>query len=501
MKRRQKPHFKQVGTRVDAAGQSAPVCDIDNHRSPDNFGGYMHRFDVPTLAELQEIAERLIDDREMHEINEKFEENKKRRFLTGLGDVFARSAGSMYIEQEKKYEPPGRLSSEFVDTLYRIGDGPANNFNSISLKDFFSQGMSHAQEAGLTGNSMLSQPFSPFDEKASAARTTESGSPQICENDDLFEEHARWRFKYSTDQIDPEWEALQESLAPSLCDEDVLGSWDEFFERRQTQPQFLLLGDSNHYDKDLRKWFEGGAYIHSLKEMGIRHLVVEAPERCTNAVQRFYSGSTREHDPAFLESFRLSSICESGKAAGIRIHCLDQQLDEGKVPSNEDRYRHEEPLAQAIQRAVGSGKTAIIYGGGHFSYQGGLMDLLGRDKCLLLDVYSSLETYRNHFLKTNRNYVAPYVYLVEEDRVIKPHGKYGRDSQPSRDRFLQAVQQVETERVHEKFEGWLSDRVNYDLDRYGRITAKEVYREYEQPNQSGFKRAPYPKTSLSLKFI
>ncbi len=333
--------------------------------------------------------------------------------------------------------------------------------------------------------------------------------PKI-ESEEEFHERSRWQLRNTSEDLPEGWRELQESLEPHLACEDCLGSFYEWVERTPDNAQYVLIGDTHHYNKDLAEWRDGGVYIPALQNAGIKHLVLELPYELEPALEQFFADSQASTDYLANEFLKLcptmgnkvikiAELCASARKAGIVVHALDaqitQNLDQKSPRFFFERLAHDSKLARKIKDKVGHEKTAILYGNTHFGYESTLVDQLGANNCRMIDVFSSLKDFYECQTKhRNAKYVSPYAYIIEEATVIATSGNYHRSVSPNKDEanagIQMGLQEAEVIKFRERFDAIHGTDGAPNL--YG-VTGEDILKDvlwHQKALRTGFTKTP-----------
>lgn len=211
--------------------------------------------------------------------------------------------------------------------------------------------------------------------------------------------------------------------------------------------QYVLLGDTNHADPRLEEYFSRTCEsdIRTLHAVGFTHGIVEMPATVQPLIERYAASQASEETLRLIlrKWFRIEdgadvsqntqSLMDSivtharvARETGAKIHCPeDRKGDRGTLS---DRFRHEQRMGQLVQEALGDEKAWLRYGSLHFKYRDWLVDYIGRDKSVAIDVYPDREAYLNDSAhsRINVDYQPDYIFLLKENIVIAPRVIDGR---------------------------------------------------------------------------
>ena len=479
---------------ADRAG-NLRVYSIDNRRAP-TFKSYLHKpSEIKSADELWSMlqdavskakisVERIADAKKVLEDAKTFIEsgktsNTKPLFLS---ESFRVASTANPIKRpaahERSYNPIHEEYNPLVGPMFT----PGWHTPSLSMEGPM-QSLVEKNQA-----QMMDMLFDLLDERMKQVLEDKSNIKyekleRPPETEDAFHERSRYQLVLNKEM--PEgWEELQESLEPSLIDEDCLGGFGEWLSGGCDQ-QFILMGDTNHFDKDLRGWIFKGEYLESLKSAGVTDLVIEYSLDAQPILSRLYKGefkSMKSLSAALknelnenVDVSRIATLAMRAKRHGMRLHALDQDLTSFLEPGEEkspkfafNRLQKDKPLSKAIKDAVGNRKTAILYGAGHFRYETSLIEQLGQNNCRVIDLYNDLEKYRQHGVLMNAKYVSPYALITGENMVIMTRGKYMRNIPANADQTLASVKMGLQQEEIIKFK----DRI---ISTYGSENSDELY--------------------------
>ena len=257
--------------------------------------------------------------------------------------------------------------------------------------------------------------------------------------------------------------------------------------------QYLLIGDSNHGDDELKKFKSSPALAALFKQAAVAHVCVEVPRELAPPARmgayRAQLGSASETldktEAAFWRDFefawrdwaarygkdgdgdvlrqlnrnigiitdmvkRKRISAEEGQRkldrldneaiafnrsywgprllgfvhAGLRVTAADSwQWKSALVHGDGERiFLGDREVAGYIDSQARGQKTAVIYGAGHFQYDGTLAARLGREKCVHIDIYADRSEYQRRLgvAKTYADILPDKVYLLKEQALEDP---------------------------------------------------------------------------------
>lgn len=468
LQKEQRSKFKRAGNREVSDDRKIPILDCDNRRSGD--AGFVHDVEQTTADALWLHLQIEAGIRELAEMCRQVERKAREevKSLLSLGGDFVAAVGENYFaprtpEIEHPYKPLLRdkkihFTQNQYDTFFRSEAYEINSFKPLVIdpKTFF---------------------------EPTPAPVPAAPPPVSFEQHEAFLSKARWRYggNGAPVDLDESWRALQESLEPSLLDEDVLGGFGDWLENFPADNQFLLIGDTNHDNRAIETWKNGGEYIPLLARKGFTDLVVERSIEVNDDIKALYAGYADQDQIRNLKKHGILALCLEAQRHGIQVHALDRQLDSASVKEVLPfRHHNEERLAAEIKDAVGDRKTAVIYGASHFAYENGLYDLLGRSNSRVINLHEGLKDYHDPVVKMNATYPAAYVLVLEEQTVVASKRNYGREVAPSRDDYLRdSVLPAEREKEISKFREKFDAAREADPKKYGGFTVEEIVFKYE----------------------
>ncbi len=252
----------------------------------------------------------------------------------------------------------------------------------------------------------------------------------------------------------------------SIHDEDVLGDFDSWVANRPDDVQYLMMGDTNHQDENVQAWINDGKYMQALKKNGYADLVIERPASAEKPVQDYIKGKIGIADlrsqlkELNVPPFSLIKLAKSAKDAGIMLHMFDEQLLDKRNTRIDtfwvERRDHDIDMAEKIKERFGDKRLAVIYGAAHFQHEGWMTDKLGKEKCAVVNVHKDLQEYK-HSLRWNVAMPAPCTLVLEEEKVVASHGRYGRNIPANLDHVTGSIRRVEQKKEIELFEGKVRD--------------------------------------------
>lgn len=456
-----KPHFKIVGKRVDPNGISQRFSTIDNHRSND-FGGFRHDpLWMSCDAMLSYLERRILDDKGQ----------KSPALPVYKGLISGNHNG-------------------FKEAFFKIFSGAVLNSYKLEVNPAFQ--INPNQSGSLTRVAQKS--FSPISQSSELdprlSDLLDRLSQSYCTDEEAFRRGSRWRSLLGANNTDDAWEEFQETLKPSLAEEDVLGGFEDWLENFPPDHQYLMIGDTNHYNRNIRAWLEEGATIPALAHKGFKDIVLEMPIEIASALHAHHFRYESDQHLQELSKRNILSFCDTARKHGIRVHAFDRQIH--NKPTSEtyaQRHRHDEELAYDIRRTTKDRQTVVIYGAAHFSHNNGLYDLLGRQRSRVINVHEDLEDYRDPKFSMNARFPADYVFLIDSGTVIASRGVYSRQNIIQEDHYLlNSVIPAEQERECEKFRIRFTMAREKNPEKYGAYDPEEIIRsamaEWKSNSQS-----------------
>lgn len=456
LKKETRPTFRRAGLREISEGRKTPIYDCDNRRSGDV--GYAHDVEETTAEGLWSHLQTELNIQELA----KLYKEQAQRTSEKVENIISSFSGASASAIGKNYYKPN----------------PQYLLSLPNPYDFFSN----------SGNKIVF-PISPIIDLGKYKKLFDRPAP-VPPSSVPFEKHeaflsqARWKRGDNgtpPTNLDESWNALQESLKPSLLDEDVLGGFGDWLENFPLDNQFLLIGDTNHNNPALITWRNEGEYIPLLASNLFTDLVVEKSIEVNDDIKALYAGSADKDQIRNLKKQGILTLCLEAKRHGIQVHALDRQLNSEFVQEILPfRHHNEERLAGEIKDAVGDRKTAVIYGASHFAYKNGLHDLLGRSNSRVINLHQGLGDYHDPVVKMNADYPAPYVFLLEEQTVVASKRNYGREVAPTHDGYLgHCVLPAEREKEISKFRQRFDVAREANPEKYAQFTVEDIVFRYE----------------------
>lgn len=478
------------------------VFQIDNRRA-EHFASLLHTpQDVVTADTLWEMLQKKIRDARKLDLSSVFELS-----LPFLRTCLNHVENPMQLSYEEYSRPRlGDCTENFNDKVsYEIELKPLMYIEEPSLDQQFNMYENMSEEEIQAWNESIKKTIEKYS-KASKNKRINARPAVKLETEAEFHERSRYRL-VSNDDVPEGWNELQESLPPSLLDEDCLGSFGDWLSRTPDDIQYILMGDTNHTNDDLASWRIGGAYLESLKFAGVTDLVLEYPLEAKPFIDAFYEGKISNQKvlsdalstviPKRLSPNVYAELIANAKQLGIRVHALDEQLlNPGDIRSPRfmfDRCAHDKVLSERIKECVGDRKTAILYGAAHYRYEDSLIEQLGVDSCKVVDVYSDLEDYKTGspaLTVSSATHVPSYAYILDKDTVVMTNGDYLRKKSANFDIFVESInmgaQEVEIEKFKSRFVERYTSESNPELNgvTLGSVVS-DVY-WYRRAVKSGF---------------
>ncbi|MBI1326011.1 MAG: hypothetical protein GC136_00035 [Alphaproteobacteria bacterium] len=209
---------------------------------------------------------------------------------------------------------------------------------------------------------------------------------------------------------------------------------------------------------------------------------------------------------------------QAAKQYGMQIHYLDDQvyMRKGLVRPDilQERFMHEQEMLPRIKARIGDDKAFFKYGADHYGYSKWLMEHMGRDVSVSVNIYADYESYLNAHKRLrdkktgkiygkNVDFQPDYVFLVKEELVIRPGPKLGRNAHYTQDAILAASrrgeQQIEADKFKQRVEEDIATRLHA-----GKVTvsADEVLRDMKPhwlatPARSPFVETDYPHRRIA----
>lgn len=392
--------------------RNGDILNIDNRRS-DDFGGYLHV--MPYVASVKDL---------WYEVEEILTLPKPEQLkIKSRPGSFSEAFNSLYQEFQSPSLAPVRPSLNSYSGSVGKHLSVQNEFMRVSSESVLK-----------VFDEIHDKTFSQIEPEIKIPSAEEKQRKEDWEAERKFREGARYLLK-SDNLVDASWTNAQKSLKPSLLDEDTLGTFEEWMDFHPPGLQYLLIGDTNHGNKNIQNWVKDGQYIEHLARKGFKHIVLERPAYLLPILEQINNGDESALSHPEIITWDLQEICTQAMRHGIKVHSFDEQVTKIRSSGMTNRHKYDETLYEEITKATGADKTAIIYGAGHFAYKRSLSDLLGLEKCRHINIHSNLEHYMKP-LRINSIEPAPYVYVVEEAQVIASDGKYVRAIKPVRDRIL-----------------------------------------------------------------
>ncbi len=184
--------------------------------------------------------------------------------------------------------------------------------------------------------------------------------------------------------------------------------------------------------------------------------------------------------------------------AALTVHAVDSiQWRPSLVPSLTERiFLGDREVTDYIKAQTGNEKTAVIYGSGHLNYDGAMTGHLGRESCLLVQIYSNRNTYKylNSSFNLHADFMPDKVYLVEEDLIESPAPELfqgHKDRYP--DRF-QELKEIAMQTYGENADAKIKAKARANITML-RSTDKEYfdYKPARHTNDNNLKRPGEPK--------
>jgi hypothetical protein len=206
----------------------------------------------------------------------------------------------------------------------------------------------------------------------------------------------------------------------------------------QPDKQYLLVGDPDH-DSESLKNFLGGAPLAALfRHAAIPHVAVETAREM---IEQKYLDGFFYHYPQYLHGKFTRQQMEQGRQwlfdrgdekavnmkktllgfmqAGLRMTSADSnQWRKGARVNAERLFLGDREVAHYIAHRARGEKTGIVYGSGHFYYDGAMASRLGRDKCVHVDIYPDRATYERHTKPQDRKFHPLYVDIMPDKVYI-----------------------------------------------------------------------------------
>lgn len=469
-----RPVFKKIGARgvSDEAGKT-PILDCDNRRSHD--AGYVHDVELTTASALWDYLQKEVKIRDDAKLHEEIKKLLEYRNHLSIRDSFREAM----FANTSGYEP--LLADSFIKSSIPI--------DFFTKREISFRGRSYDYDFSPYFDGNFSLDLSKYFFSIHPLVSSTAVPPVSFEKHEAFLRKAQWQYhgrnNLATSDSDASWRELQDSLEPSLLDEDVLGGFGDWLEYFPPDNQFLLIGDTNHNNSVIKEWIVTGDYIPSLASNGFTDLVIERTIDLKDDIKAFYSGEASKDQIAALLVNGILELCKQARKHGIQIHALDRQIDAaspGKILPF--RHRNDERLAEDIKKAVGDKKTAVIYGSAHFSYKNGLYDSLARSNCRVVNLHEGFKDYQDPVVKQNATYPAAYVFLLEQQTVIASRGNYLRKLAPANDSYLtHSVLPTEREKEISKFRERFDSARSVNPKKYQEFTVEDIVFRFENPLQ------------------
>jgi len=422
LKKEPKPKFKAAGSK-----ESRRLFTIDNRRG-DRFAGYQHNISLMTADELW--------DELIAEVNFALLLPPKQP-AANLGAAFNSAAYRTNVARPFFEKPLNIPSSTFMRNFMNVVEQTHQSDDRNRYRLEPGQGSVSRELQASLASILFTRNFTNADEQTRQ-----------------FDDRNRYRFEPGQKTVSTEWIALQAGLKPSLADEDVLGTWDEWVANTPPGTQFILLGDTNHYNAVIHAWLENGKYMPALARQGFKDTVVEASTRRLR---------------------KKKALRAQAAGLGVTLHAFDEQLDLKRSQAMKTRHTNDTVLADGIKNTIGDRPAVVVYGAAHFAYIGGLHDQLGREKCRHINIHANLEDFHHSTYKPNAAFPAPYAYLIEEDTVVATFGNYQRDVKPSRDDYLKTIViPNEQEKQIDLFKERYKDALARDPAIFGKVNPDDV---------------------------
>lgn len=473
---------------IKAKGRAAdlrPLVSFDNHRSA-RFGAPL-RDDIPEVVTAEQMWERY------QALAKKAEEALRhcvphKEFLEAFN--YLSSNNIQELPHSLPYSHRGDRIIFYIDDQHDFASASAlrHNFDQTQIIDFAKTGITggsttRAHSYGMSGDvweqtlkmprltpemvKMMKDLFDQYKARMSAPPQEEP-------------ETASWRLVNPADKIDPlmqSWEAMQATMPPNpRLDEDVLyNSLEGLILSLPEKVKYVMLGDTNHCDEDLVAYrsYDLQPTLKLLYEQGFIHGVAEFHTAFQPPVDQFIAGTLSKKElAATLHNIfkhapnseqrdaravqyavdRMVTQAAAAKETAGKIHYLDEQLFDANTEEH-DRFRHEQGMAARIKASIGDEKAWIQYGAGHFWYQQWMIDHLGRDKSVVIDMHADYESYLAYNKKypASADYQPDYIFLAKEQLVIAPRPKDARSCAWQRDGTLTATRECLQDSETEKF--------------------------------------------------
>lgn len=424
--------LRRAATRTEPCGDVG-ISQIDNHRTGQMFGGYLH--EPPPIVTAEELMEQMAA----------FE---------------ARSIFKCELSKIRNTLEDSHSVQEFIVPFPKNTLSPC--IKPLPPSFYYKELVNY-----------------PPDTKLSEKPTPEFVS---------FEESSQIRHYESGSNI-PAWLEAQKLTGPSMLDEDVL--WPGFNDGIAMLPpgtQFFCMGDANHRDVRMQDWlYAEMPYLEALKDKGFNDIVLELNE-AFEPIMRIYAQSKNrkaiypqlkraladkltELNSSSLSDYNARRYLKCAARvhdAGLQFHCLDQQSHSNRPLSLLERIEHEKNLVERIKTRVGSRPTAIVYGSDHFMYDNMMTALLGVEKCHVTAIHRGIYSYRKFGMSSNIWRQPDRCFIMNDyteaelskcpalaklnPATVKPFGRYGRSVPTTEDRFLQNVMGNAQRREIDRFE-------------------------------------------------